>query len=138
MKIDRQAVYDKYQGHCAYCGKEIEFKEMQIDHIAPIHWTKTGKVNERLKPIMAMDKGINNEKNLNPSCKRCNHYKRGLSLEVYRTQLKTLHERIEKQYINKVGIDYGIIILKPWDGEFYFEYYDKCEKRYTNPNRSLL
>lgn len=26
----RQVVYDKYDGCCAYCGDEIEFKDMQF------------------------------------------------------------------------------------------------------------
>lgn len=102
--INRQAVYDKYDGHCAYCGREITLKEMQVDHIQP-----------------ARNGGNNRHENLHPSCKRCNHYKRGYCLEGFRRLMSTLHERIEKQYIDKVAIDYGIITLKPWDGKFYFE-----------------
>lgn len=26
----RQLVYDKYGGHCAYCGREIAYKDMQV------------------------------------------------------------------------------------------------------------
>lgn len=29
----RQKVYEKYDGHCAYCGKKLEYKDMQVDHI---------------------------------------------------------------------------------------------------------
>lgn len=29
----RQSVYEKYEGHCAYCGEHIDYKDMQIDHI---------------------------------------------------------------------------------------------------------
>lgn len=32
----RQLVYDKCGGHCAYCGKEIAYKDMQVDHIIPL------------------------------------------------------------------------------------------------------
>lgn len=32
-KIDRKKVFDKYNGHCAYCGRQIEYKDMQVDHI---------------------------------------------------------------------------------------------------------
>ena len=32
----RLKVYDKYRGHCAYCGKEIVMKDMQVDHIIPV------------------------------------------------------------------------------------------------------
>lgn len=31
----RQAVYAKYNGHCAYCGCEIDYNDMQVDHIEP-------------------------------------------------------------------------------------------------------
>ena len=31
----RQSVYEKYGGHCAYCGEHIEYKDMQVDHVNP-------------------------------------------------------------------------------------------------------
>ena len=31
----RKMVYDKTLGKCAYCGCEITYKSMQIDHIVP-------------------------------------------------------------------------------------------------------
>lgn len=39
MKLSKEtriAVWEKYNKHCAYCGKEIEYKQMQIDHIEPL------------------------------------------------------------------------------------------------------
>jgi 5-methylcytosine-specific restriction endonuclease McrA len=32
----RRLVYDKYGGRCAYCGKELRFEDMQVDHIVPV------------------------------------------------------------------------------------------------------
>jgi 5-methylcytosine-specific restriction endonuclease McrA len=32
----RLEVYNKYNGHCAYCGKELEYKDMQVDHLIPV------------------------------------------------------------------------------------------------------
>ena len=113
MKIDRQQVFEKYNGHCGYCGKEFEtIKEMQVDHIIP----KCLKIQSyhRLKEI-------NDVNNLMPSCRRCNHYKRGDTLEQFREKMKTLDERIKNGYINKVAIDFGIIVLTKFDGAFYFE-----------------
>ncbi len=107
-KSQRMEVYNKYNGRCAYCGKEIEYKDMQVDHITPkrlAHWVDD----------------IDNIENLNPSCRRCNHYKRGSQLEGFRQQMKTLHVRIRKDYICKVAEDYGIIKVEPWDGIFYYE-----------------
>lgn len=31
-KDERMAVYEKTNGHCAYCGCELEYKDMQVDH----------------------------------------------------------------------------------------------------------
>ena len=117
----RELVYKKYNGKCAYCGKEIEYKEMQVDHIFPQkrkHWLKS----DGMKKMENLNfNNINDFENLNPACRRCNHYKRALTLNDFRKLLLSLHERIEKQYIDKVAIDYGVIILKPFDGKFYFE-----------------
>lgn len=109
-KEKRIQVYNKYGGHCAYCGKAIEYKDMQVDHIWPQH----------MMTLIDKEK-MNHIDNLNPSCRHCNHYKRGESLESFRQMLKTLHERVRKIYICKVAEDYGIIEIKPWDGKFYFE-----------------
>jgi hypothetical protein len=35
--------------------------------------------------------------------------------------MNSLHERIEKIYIVKVAMDFGLLTLKPFDGKFYFE-----------------
>lgn len=105
----RQQVHIKYGGHCAYCGKKIAYKDMQVDHIIPkIYGEVTGH-------------NVDTIENYNPSCRRCNHYKRGESLDNFRLLLKTLHERTQKIYINKVAEDYGIIKIQPFDGLFYFE-----------------
>lgn len=58
----RQYVYEKYGGHCAYCGEHIEYKDMQVDHINP---KRNG--------------GVDSVENYNPSCRLCNHYKRASS-----------------------------------------------------------
>ena len=109
-KAERMQVYNKYGGHCAYCGREIKYKDMQVDHIWPQH----------IMRLIDVEK-MNSAENLNPSCRRCNHYKRAHSLETFREMLKTLHNRVRDIYINKVAEDYGIIQIKPWDGLFYFE-----------------
>jgi 5-methylcytosine-specific restriction endonuclease McrA len=112
-KTKRQQVYDKYNGHCAYCGKAIDIGDMQVDHIVPHrrYYNSDKKDDDALE-------------NLNPSCRRCNHYKRANLLETYRAMLMTIHLRTQEIYINKVAEDYGIIKVEPWDGKFFFE---KCK-----------
>jgi 5-methylcytosine-specific restriction endonuclease McrA len=114
----RQMVYNKYNGHCAYCGIEIKYKDMQVDHI---------KAKSTNKPIRRDIYGNyvypadNDFVNLNPSCRRCNHYKRAESLEVFRNMIKTINTRIHEKYIVKVAEDFGIVQYQIWDGLFYFE-----------------
>jgi 5-methylcytosine-specific restriction endonuclease McrA len=113
-KQTRLKVYQKYNSRCAYCGKALEFKDMQVDHIKPRRY------------FLLTDKKIaDHTENLNPSCGRCNHYKRSASVETFRRMLKTLHNRVRQQYICKVAEDYGIIEVKEWNGKFYFEKFEK-------------
>ena len=105
MKIDRQKVYDKYNGHCAYCGKPISIKDMQVDHILP---KRNG--------------GTDDIDNLNPSCRLCNHYKRAADTETFRNVLLgELIKKLMKIYIFRVALDYGIISINGWDKKFYYE-----------------
>lgn len=105
MKIDRQAVYAKYGGHCAYCGKEITIKEMEVDHVVPQRYH-----------------GTNDMDNLMPSCHTCNHYKRAYLLENFRDWLLgELIDRLMKVYIFRVALRYNMITINGWDKKFYFE-----------------
>jgi len=110
--ILRQKVWLKYNRHCGYCGKKLEYKDMQVDHI------KAKKFYSYYDP---KESKVNSFENLMPSCRRCNHYKRTRNLEQFRLLIMTLHERVTSQYITKVAIDYGIIEIKPFTGIFYFE-----------------
>jgi 5-methylcytosine-specific restriction endonuclease McrA len=118
----RQKIHFKYGGKCAYCGNDITYKEMQVDHLTPIKLKHMYYGNDASKRFYGVvGDNINSFENLMPSCRRCNHYKRSYKLEEYRKLMKSLHERIGMKYINKVAIDYGVIILQPFDGLFYFE-----------------
>lgn len=125
MKIDRQAVYNKYHGHCAYCGKLITIKEMQVDHIVSKSQYRFLTRQER------ENFDIDQFSNLNPACRMCNHYKRASSLETFRRfYIGKLHERLAKLYIVRVALDYEIIKLNKWDKIFYFERIENERKKY--------
>jgi len=131
-KVDRQKVYQKYDGRCAYCGREIIYKDMQVDHIIP-----KSKYSERhqcliVKGRLFTEYGLNDFQNLNPACRRCNHYKRSNSLSEFRMLMSTIHKRIASQYISKVALDYGIIMFKPFHGRFYFELHPDATIRALN------
>lgn len=109
----REAVYQKYNGHCAYCGKKIEYKEMQVDHIIPVQ-------RERFKKYSEDE--IECFENYVPACRRCNHYKRAHSLDVFRKMIEEIPAKLYRDnYIYKVGLDYGMVEAYEHKVKFYFE-----------------
>lgn len=110
LKIDRQKVFDKYQGHCAYCGEDITIKNFQVDHIFP-----------KCRSHMLPEFDENRIGNLNPSCRKCNNYKSGFLLEAFRREISLQVERLNKsaQFQRAVRFEQVVINEKPI--VFYFE-----------------
>lgn len=109
----RLEVYNKYNGHCAYCGKKIDYKDMQVDHLIPYQ-------RERFKKYT--EEEIECFENYMPACRRCNHYKRANSLESFRKMIKEIPKKLYRDnYIYKVGLDYNLIEPHEHKIKFYFE-----------------
>lgn len=116
-KKQREDIYNKYNGHCAYCGKEIEYKDMQVDHLIPQRRATAKAGRGRLSV-----EEIENEENYMPSCRSCNHYKRAHSLETFRRYIEEIPMKLSRDnYIYKVGLRYNLIEEHPRKIKFYFE-----------------
>lgn len=129
-KADRQKVFEKFGGRCAYTGKELPEK-WEIDHVEPKSSWKFQQYDNDLKRIH----DPNSIDNLVPALKIVNHYKRGKDLEMWRTFLLKLHIRLKKMpkktrvkrtekrkaYLIEVASHFGITVDKPFNGIFYFE-----------------
>ena len=110
-KEERLQVYNKCNGHCAYCGCKLDYKDMQIDH------------------VVAIDSGGTNDyDNLLPSCRMCNKYKNTFTLEEFRRQLGLLQGRLEKVYIYRLSKKYNLLEETPHEVKFYFEKLKKVEE----------
>lgn len=116
-KKTRELVYNKYNGHCAYCGCKIEYKDMQVDHIIPIFRNVDGE-----KPYGNI-RGTDDISNYNPSCRSCNKRKGTFSIEGFRTQLEACHERMMRDNANyRQMIRYGQIkLINDGKIKFFFE-----------------
>lgn len=104
-KSIREQVYQKYNGHCAYCGCALAYKDMQVDHI---------------KSVYGKDGG-NDLDNLLPTCRMCNFYKSTFYIDAFRKKLETLHERLQKPFIYRLALKYGLITEHKDKVVFYFE-----------------
>ena len=118
MKINRQEVHDKYDGHCAYCGKEITLKQMQVDHKEPIFRNSTDKELIWYK----RDRGTHDMDNLMPSCARCNRWKSTYTIEQFRNEIQLQIQRLNSYNNNyRMAKDYNLIQETNEPVVFYYE-----------------
>ena len=123
-KEDRLKVYHKYDGHCAYCGKHIEYKDMQIDHFVPKNRGCYPRWSDKEKGAI-ISHGEDDMENYMPSCRACNFRKRDMSLEQFRKAIKEQAKGLLKgsaKFQVNMSIAYGLI-EPAFDKsvEFYFE-----------------
>lgn len=125
MKIDREQVYSKFDGHCAYCGEEILFKEMQVDHVIPKYNFKQRvhnkfKIPEFLKHLTIDD--VNHIDNLMPTCRVCNKWKNSYALEDFRNEIFEQIKRLNNYSSNyRIAKKYGLLKETIKSIVFYFE-----------------
>ena len=106
----REAVYAKCEGHCAYCGKAITIRQMQVDHVKSFTMGGSSEIT-----------------NLMPSCVLCNRCKGGDTLEWFRKYIENDAPRIHFGRKHPIDADADRICetygLHPGKNEikFYFE-----------------
>lgn len=104
-KSVREQVYKKCNGHCAYCGCVLNYKDMQVDHVKPL---RIG--------------GSDDITNMLPACRSCNHYKATLGLEQFRRYIYEIPLRLNRDNIPfQVGTRFGILKYSDEPVRFYFE-----------------
>jgi 5-methylcytosine-specific restriction endonuclease McrA len=104
VKIDKQKVHAKYGGKCAYCGRKITVKEMQVDHF---HAKIYG--------------GNDDLDNLMPACRDCNNYKYNYSLEQFRRYIEDIYRQLSISAKWRIAERFGIFEKKNNKVTFYFE-----------------
>lgn len=104
-KEERRTVYDKMGGHCAYCGCELRYKDMQVDHVVPL---RKG--------------GSDTLDNMLPACRSCNHYKDSASLEGFRRMVEHMPYTLARDSATyRNAVRFGQVEPKPHHVVFYFE-----------------
>lgn len=106
----RELVFNKYNKHCAYCGCELEYKDMQVDHINSYYINTYYGKNDNI-----------DISNLNPSCRMCNFYKSTMTIEKFREQLGLIVDRLNKDFTYRLAKKYKIIEEKEIKIKFYYE-----------------
>lgn len=103
---ERKMIYDKMQGHCAYCGEKITITKMQVDHVKSLYG----------------EGGTDTLDNMLPACRSCNHYKGSCTLEGFREMLGKMPDTLMRDSVTyKNAVRYGLVIPQPHKVVFYFE-----------------
>lgn len=104
-KAQRREIYQKTNGHCAYCGCELEYERMAVDHVIPL---AHGGADE-------MD-------NMLPSCRSCNHYKDTRTLEHFREAVEKFPAVLKRDSVTyRNAVRFGLVKPNPHKVTFYFE-----------------
>jgi len=112
-KEQRLAVFNRYNGHCAYCGQEIKLNGFEIDHIEALYRNDEGG-------------GSDTFENMNPACRKCNRSKSTFTIEKWRKQLYhkvTMLNRDSAAY--NMAKRYGLVQETGIVIQFYYERFEK-------------
>ena len=121
-KKTREEAYNKFNGHCAYCGEEITYRQMQVDHIIPQR-----NYSEKYKCLISegslvREYGVDDIQNLFPACRMCNSWKNTFSVEDFRIEVEAQVQRARKYSRNyRMAEKYGMVAVKKEQITFYFE-----------------
>ena len=118
----RELVYQKYGGHCAYCGCKLEYKDMQVDHVVSVYRNDWRRLFS--EPNLS-DEELNSLENYMPACRQCNFYKGTFELETFRDNLSHMMvDNLKKNFNYRLAVKYGLIKENFKPVKFYFETFD--------------
>lgn len=118
-KKTRLEVYEKCNHRCAYCGCELDFKDMVVDHVSPV-WVNEWR-QKCNKDHLSIDI-LNDTDNYLPACRQCNLYKSTFNIDTFRERLTTtMMDNLKKEFNYKLALKYGLIEEHIKPVKFYFE-----------------
>jgi hypothetical protein len=129
-KSDRQVIFAKFGGRCAYCGEELK-KGWHVDELEPVERQRKYIGAHFDGELYVAGKYVSNGckyperfhiDNQNPSCASCNINKHSMSLEEFRSLIKGFLKHlngVNTQY--KIAKRYGLVVETDIEVEFYFE-----------------
>lgn len=125
-KADRQKIFNKYNGRCAYCGCELQ-KGWHVDEIEPVRRIWKNDYNSSTGSHYKKFIGFSHPErmsleNQNPACASCNINKHSDGLEEFRNMIKHFIVTLNRDSVQyKIAKRYGLIQETNIEVKFYFE-----------------
>lgn len=121
-KKDREIVFNKFGGRCAYCGCELK-KGWHLDHLDPV---RRG-YNYADKLVMAHPH-LDTIENAMPACAKCNINKHSESIEQFRISIARYLESLNLRMVQYQMVKkYGLIQETGIEVKFYFETFNTSQ-----------
>lgn len=92
-------------GRCAYCGIELSYEDMQVDHVEALR-----------------NDGKDDLANMLPACRSCNHYKHTLTVDKFREMVERGPEILARDSVAyRMAVRFGTVKPSPKKVVFFFE-----------------
>ena len=119
-KKEREIVFNKYEGRCAYCGYELQ-KGWHVDHIIPLQRNESDLNISRYNKI----RGENSLHNYFPACRQCNIWKSTYSIEQFRAEVASQLAKVNRYSCNyRNAKRFGLVAEVQKEIVFHFELTD--------------
>jgi 5-methylcytosine-specific restriction endonuclease McrA len=127
-KAEREAVFQKFDGHCAYCAEQLPDKGWHADHMLPVGRITRYCTAKRRYIYTGVSRNPQNDnlENLVPACKSCNLLKRDMSIEQFRTLLQNFTRSLTRDDVRyRAAKRFSTIVETEIPVIFLFESYEK-------------
>jgi hypothetical protein len=133
-KAEREIIFNKYEGRCAYCGCELQ-KGWHVDHVEPCRRLTESDHVEQPEGVYPRFKWVercvgyanpkaNHIDNYMPSCPSCNINKHGDTIEQFRMNIQGYLRSLNLRMVQyKMVKKYGLVIETDIPVIFHFEKY---------------
>ncbi len=128
-KKERQAIYDKFGGHCAYCGCILQ-QGWHADHVRPIRRKlKYDKSKQKMVPTGECRYPKREcSDNYYPACASCNINKHSMSIEDFRKLVSGFITSLNRDSVQyRIARRYGLLQETEKPVIFFFEQYNSEE-----------
>ena len=108
-KEERLTIFNKYNGHCAYCGREIKLNGFEVDHFEALRrndeWGGSDDIENKI-----------------PACMPCNRSKATFTIEVWREQLQNKIKSLNRDSATyRAAKRFGLVYETGAVIQFYYE-----------------
>ncbi|MCU6669944.1 HNH endonuclease [Enterobacteriaceae bacterium H4N4] len=131
-KKQRAELRMKFDGRCAYCGRELPEKGWHADHVEAVFrkWEFGERRSDGTRRTVATGEHFRPEndaiENMFPACAPCNLFKATFTIELFRQEITAQADRARSYSVNfRTAERFGLVEVVKKPVVFWFEQYQE-------------